>query len=323
MQKGTFRYFGEAVLAMIFWSLSFIWIKIAYRGYLPITTIFLRVVIAGMALLLIGLLSGKLQKPKRKDAGLFLLLGFFEPFIYFLGESFGLVYLSPTTAAVIISTVPLLTPFLAGIFFREKTSLTNQIGLAISFIGTLWLLTGFSFHLSSSPRGISLEFLAVLSTLGFSVCLKKLTGKYNNFSIICYQNLVGIVLFLPLWLTLEAHRTFQNPLNLPAFEAILELAVFATILAFFFFTDSIRHLGINRTNLFSNLIPICVALFAHYLLHEQFTIQQIAGILLVIAGLFVACSKPKSIAIANSNSKTRLFLLFHLRKNVNKKIRKI
>jgi len=34
-------------------------------------------------------------------------MAFFEPFLYFIGESFGLVYISSTIAAVIVATIPL------------------------------------------------------------------------------------------------------------------------------------------------------------------------------------------------------------------------
>ena len=59
--------------------------------------------------------------------GLFLLMALFEPFIYFLGESYGLLYVSSTVAAVIVATIPLISPLFAWYFFREKLNFQKDL----------------------------------------------------------------------------------------------------------------------------------------------------------------------------------------------------
>ena len=71
-------------VSMIFWSLSFIWYKDAYINFGPMATVFLRLLISAVILILISYLSGKL-KIKREHFKLFLLAAFFEPFLYFMG----------------------------------------------------------------------------------------------------------------------------------------------------------------------------------------------------------------------------------------------
>ena len=117
------------------------------------------------------------------------MLAFFEPFLYFMGESYGLMYVSSTVAAVIVATIPLITPFATWYFFREKLSFAQYAGLIVSFAGVCLVVFTPSFQFAASPLGIALEFLAVLSTIGFTVLLKKLTVRYNTFTILTYQNL--------------------------------------------------------------------------------------------------------------------------------------
>ena len=45
------------------------------------------------------------------------MLAFFEPFFYFLGESFGLTYVSATVCSVLISTIPVFATIGAWIVF--------------------------------------------------------------------------------------------------------------------------------------------------------------------------------------------------------------
>ncbi|MGV8138719.1 MAG: DMT family transporter [Mangrovibacterium sp.] len=287
----TFQYYGAALLSMFFWSFSFVWFKIAYKAYEPMTVVLFRLILATVIIFVVSQVMRKLEKLRKNDLGWMLLLSFFEPFMYFMGESFGLKYISSTVAAVVVSTIPLFTTLAAWYFYREKLTKTNFAGLVISIIGVSLVVFDTAYGLSASPLGLMLEFIAVLSTVGYAVILKKLTARYNGYTIITYQNLFGIFMFFPFWLIFESSVTLQTPFNAEAFSAILKLAVFASILAFIFFTYSIRHLGINRSNMFVNLIPVFVAVFSFLILGDKINIQKAAGIMIVISGLFLAGAK--------------------------------
>src|SRR5665811_173266 len=126
MKNKDFLAFGSALGAAFFWSFSFIWFKIAYQGYNPITVVIFRLAISAVLITLIARGLKRLQKPSRKDFRLFVLMAFFEPFIYFLGESYGLKYVSSTVAAVIVGTIPLISPVAAWYFYREKIKWMNE-----------------------------------------------------------------------------------------------------------------------------------------------------------------------------------------------------
>jgi len=290
----TLQYYGAALLAMFFWSFSFVWFKIAYTAYEPMTVVLFRLILATVIIFVFSRAIRKLEKLKKSDLGWMLLLSFFEPFMYFMGESFGLKYISSTVAAVVISTIPLFTTLAAWYFYNEKLTKTNFVGLMVSIVGVSLVVFDTAYGLSASPLGLMLEFIAVLSTIGYAVVLKKLTTRYNGYTIISYQNLFGVFMFFPFWLIFESSVTLQTPFNADAFSAILKLAVFASILAFIFFTYSIRHLGINRSNMFVNLIPVFVAIFSFLILGDEINIQKAIGIMIVISGLFLAATKGNS-----------------------------
>jgi drug/metabolite transporter (DMT)-like permease len=283
----------SALGAAFFWSFSFIWFKIAYLGYDPITVVIFRLTISALIITIIGLILKRLQRPTGNDVWLFMLMALFEPFIYFLGESYGLLYVSSTVAAVIVATIPLISPLFAWYFFREKLKWMNLAGLTLSFAGVSLVVLNGSFQFDASPLGVGLEFVAVLSAIGYSVVLRKLVDRYNTLSIIAYQNIIGIFYFLPVWLVVDYGDFLQRPFHPEAFRAIVLLAVFSSLLAFVFFTQSIRQIGVNRSNSFINLIPVFVAVLSFFVLNESLTLQKFAGISVVVAGLFLAQLKRK------------------------------
>ncbi len=281
------------VFAMVFWSFSFVWVKEVYVAYGPLTTVFFRLIIATILMVFYGWFSKSLLKVEKEDYLTFLLLTFFEPFLYFMGESFGLQYVSSTMGAIIISTIPLFSPIAASRYHNEKLSIRNFIGIILSFIGVGIVVFDDSLNFIASPLGIALEFLAVFSAIAYTVILKNLSNKYNATTIITYQNFIGIFFFLPLWLIFESKTLLTTPFNLHAFVAILKLAVFASCLAFILYTYSLKNLGMNNANIFINIIPVLTAIFAWYILDEPLTFRKIVGIAVVISGLFIAQIKMK------------------------------
>ena len=222
------------------------------------------------------------------DLKLFVLMAFFEPFLYFMGESYGLKYVSSTVASVIVATIPLFSPVAAWYFYKEKLSRVNLYGLVITFLGVSLVVLDTSFKFTASPLGISLEFLAVMGAIGYASVLKGISHRYNTFTIITYQNLIGAVFFLPFWLGFEMKDFTQIPFHAEAFLAIVKLAIFASTFAFILFTYSVRNLGINKSNIFINIIPVSVAIIAYFILGDQLNFHQMIGIAIVISGLFLA-----------------------------------
>lgn len=218
-------------------------------------------------------------------------MAFFEPFIYFMGESYGLKYVSSTVAAVIVATIPLLSPVAAWYFYREKVSWMNVFGLLFSFSGVALVVLNRSFEFDASPLGVSLEFIAVFAAIAYSIVLRKVVFRYNSLSIVAWQNFIGIFFFLPVWIYLDYNDFVSKPFHAQSFRAIVFLAIFASTLAFVFFTKSIRQLGVTRTNSFVNLIPVFVAILSFFILSESLDIQRIIGIIVVITGLFLAQSQ--------------------------------
>ncbi len=284
--KNPFWIYGSLVLAMIFWSLTFIWFKIANEVYPPFTIVFLRLVISTVVLLLISWFAGFLQKVKRKDYKWILLMSLFNPFLYFVGESLGLTMVSSTLAAVIIATIPLLVPVGAFFFLNERLNIINIIGMIISYTGVLIVLLKPDFSLAANPVGIGLMFMAVICAVGYTMVVKKLIARYSPYSLTFYQNLIGIFVFIPLVIIFERNVFFKADHEIRAIMSLIYLALFGSTAAFIFYNYGIKKLGASKANVFTNIIPVLTAVFAYFVLREEMTWQKVTGIAIVLAGLF-------------------------------------
>lgn len=273
---------------MLFWGLSFIWSAQLLQYYQPITIIFVRLVISAGLLHLFISLTGLRQKILRSDFKLILLSALFNPFLYFLCENYGLKFSTPTLAAVIIATIPVFSPIVAWFTFRERLTGMNMAGIAISFSGILIMLLNRDFQLSADLTGVFFLLGAVFSALFYSVTVKRLVSRYSALTLVSIQNLIGIFLFLPFFLLMEADQALTVPISGSIITSFLLLAVLASSAAFVFFAHSVKLIGISKSNIFSNLIPVFTAFFSFLLIQEEFTLRKIAGIAIVITGVYLS-----------------------------------
>jgi len=286
--KNKFRIYGGIFLAMLFWAFSFIWFKIANKTFQPITIVFLRLIIAIIILTTYLLIKKKFEKIRKEDRKMFLMLATFEPFLYFLGESFGLTYVSATVGSVLISTIPVVATIGAWLIFRERLKIINYIGIIVSFAGVVIFVMNKDGALIFNMKGLALLMLAVFSATGYNLTLSRLVGRYEPVFIVNVQNIMGAILFLPVFIIFNLKTFLNTPFTPGALTPVIELAVFASCGAFILFAYSVRNLGITRANVFTNFIPIFTAFFSFLILGDKLTIQNIAGMMIVIAGLIMS-----------------------------------
>lgn len=273
---------------MLFWSFSFIWFKMANQVFEPMTIVFFRLVIAISILSLYLWITNKYVKIKKEDRKLFLMLALFEPFIYFIGESYGLTYVSATAGSVLISTIPVVATLGAWIFFKEKLKIINYAGIILSFGGILIFILNKDGSLSFTLKGLALMGIAVISAVGYNLTLSRLVGGYSPAYIVNVQNVIGAVLFLPVFLIFDLKKFPVGEVTFADFIPIIELSVFASCGAFILFAYSVHRMGITKANVFTNIIPVFTAIFSFILLGDKLTIQKIIGMAVVITGLFLS-----------------------------------
>lgn len=276
--------------AMMFWGLSFVWTKQLLEVFTPTVIIFFRLILSFILLLLIALISRKLQKIKRKDYLFFLFLSITQPLLYFIFEGYGIKYTSASIASIIIATIPLFTPVGAYFYLGERLTRMNILGLAISFLGVILVVAEFGSTPEFSAFGLVMLFMAVLTGTVYGLGLKRLTASYNSITITTYQNLIGVFLFAPLVLAFDREQLFHasSLFTLDLLRSLFYLALFASSFAFVLFAYGIQKIGPSKASAFSNSIPIFTLLFAYIVLDESISVIKTVGIAVVLFGLYLS-----------------------------------
>ncbi len=290
--KGLSLVWYLGILVTVFlWGMSFLWSdSVLDQGTPVFTFIFTRMIIAATALLLFSLLTGKFQRIRKGDLKWFAAMTAFEPFLYFLGETFGLkITGSPTLCSVIIATIPVFSLIVGWIVFREKLSTLNRAGIFVAVAGViLFILIGGNLH-TDYLYGILILFLAVIGSTGYTAICKKLANKgYNAFSIVTWQFILAIGYFLIPFLIYDAATWTPAYLAWPVLKPIIMLAVLCSGVAFVIYAACVDRIGMTRTTVFLPLVAIVSAVAALILGQDNLHPLQMAGILIAMAGVVMA-----------------------------------
>lgn len=280
-----------STVAITLWGMSYIWTdKIIAQGIPIFYFVFVRILLAGIILFLFNTAYGRIKRIQKQDWPKFLLLAFFEPFIYFLCETFGLKLTgSPTISAMVIATIPIFSIGAGILFFKEKVSAVNITGILLSLVGIVMVAMSKGELGQNFVWGIILLLIAVISEVGHASITKSLAGIYSSQIIVMYQFLIGSVYLLPLFLW-KGLDDFDPEVYLSAdvWYPLICLAVLCSSLAFSLWVSTIKSLGVAKSSIFSALIPVAAAIIAWILGHEILNSRQWVGIVISALGVVLS-----------------------------------
>lgn len=287
--SATMKYHIQVFISVLLFAMSFVWSKQALEYLSPISLITFRLIVAGIVLVLFAKAMGKLQRLKAKDWMIFTLVALLEPVAYFLFENIGLSMVSPTLACLIIGLIPVLSPFAAHFINKEKISKWSYIGLFVSFSGVL--LFSFSGGVESFEgrmEGILLLFGAVLTAVLYNIMIQRLTRRFNSMTIIGYINLLSLIFLVPLLFVVCGEELASLSFSWGWFYPVVALGVLCSSVAYSLNANGLRVLGVARTTIYINLMPGITAIASYFLMGEELSFIEIAGIIISIAGLFIS-----------------------------------
>lgn len=280
-----------STFAITLWGMSYIWTdKLIALGIPIFYFVFVRILLAGVILFLFNTAYTRIKRIQRQDLPKFLLLAFFEPFIYFICETYGLKLTgSPTLSALVIATIPIFSIGAGMLFFKEKINAVNVIGIFLSLVGILMVVMAKGELGDKFIWGVVLLLIAVISEVGHASITKSLAGNYSSQVIVMYQFLIGAIYLFPLfiWKGIEGFSV-ETHFTPDVWYPIICLAVLCSSLAFSLWVSTIKSLGVAKSSIFSALIPVAAAIIAWVLGHEMLDQRQWAGIGISTLGVILS-----------------------------------
>jgi drug/metabolite transporter (DMT)-like permease len=271
--------------------MSYIWTdKLIGLGIPIFYFVFVRILLAGLVLFLFNTAYGRIKRIQRQDLPKYLLLAFFEPFIYFICETFGLKLTgSPTLSALVIATIPIFSIGAGMLFFKEKINIVNIIGILFSLIGIVMVAMAKGELGEKFIWGVVLLLIAVIAEVGHASITKSLSGNYSSQIIVMYQFLIGSIYLFPLFLWKGTEGFDVTVYFSPeVWYPLICLAILCSSLAFSLWVSTIKNLGVAKSSIFSALIPVAAAVIAWVLGHEMLNSRQWIGIGISTVGVILS-----------------------------------
>ncbi len=276
--------------AAIFWGSSFAGTRYALRSLDPQIIIWVRMV---TALIVILPFSAKLkpQDYRKGDWKMLVPMVLFQPCLYFLLESNALRFTTSTQAGVISAAAPILITLGAWLFLSESISKTTVIGLGLS-VGGVVLLTisqGSESTAENPLLGNSMEFIAMIFAAANMLIIKKLSSRYNPWTLTAMQIMAGFVFFSPG--LIKAINLESSVWTGELILILVYMGVFVSLGAFGLYNWAMSHLPASKASTFINLTPVMAIITGWIVLGEGLNTRQSLAAVVVIIGVLLSQKK--------------------------------
>lgn len=274
------------VLLSFVWGSSFILMKKALIGLTPIQLGALRILIAGLFLLLIGAPSlKKIKKKHYKYIFYTALCGTLFPVFLF---AYAVKGIDSSIASILNSLTPFNTFIVGALAFGFTFKKQQLLGIFIGLIGTVILiLKGANLN---PNQNYWFSILVVLASIGYALnvnIVKKHLSDISALSIVTGNFLLLIVpAFIILFFT-DFFQTFEvTSTKMTALGYITILAVFGTGIAKIFYNKMVHISTPIFASSVTYLIPI-VAVFWGILDDEQLSLIQLVAGIVILFGVYL------------------------------------
>ena len=293
MEKGSkdISVYVRLALVAVAWGGTFIAGR-SLAGVAPMFSACLRFVLASAALSLFLLLSGKgFRRVNVRQAIVVTLLGFCGIFSYSFFFFSGLQYISASRAALIVALNPAVMTLIAYLFYRERVTALKVLGIVLCFCGVALVVGGGEAQGAASARGWLGEALiggCVLSWSAYSVFCKTVVRQLGPLHTVTYSIYAGTVMLVGYAaatgvLRMDAVWRF----SMAEIASLFYLGVIGSAVAYIWYYEGIKQIGVARASVFIALNPLSAVLFGAAMLGEQLTLATLLGGVLILGGIVV------------------------------------
>ena len=275
----------------LIWGTTWLGIKIALQYMPPIAGAGVRFVIAGLVLYAVAAAQGQIKPVREVPWKLVLVLA---------GLMFGLNYVLTYTAetrlssglvAVLFGTLPFFM-FAFGGLAGETATPRIWLGTFVAFAGVAVI------SLAGQVRGAPLFALAAITAAASSAIASLYARRHSHHEPLVTlppAMLLGGLAMLAIGLAAEPVN-WARAAQPTSIYAILYLSLIGSCLAFFLNLWVLKYLEAWIVGLTALIIPVIAVAVGIVFGGETFTLRELGGSLLVVAGMSVALTSSKRVA---------------------------
>lgn len=277
-----------AVIASAGFSLKAILAKLAYpHGVDPVTLVALRMLLAAPVFVVVAWREARRGAPlSARDWATVTVLGLFGYYGASMLDFYGLLYISAGLERLVLFTYPTLT-LLIGWMAHGRRITRREIVASLLCYGGIALAVVHDIEVSGEAATIALGCALVFgSSLSFAIYLTGAAAPIRKLGATRFSALATLVSTV----AVSLHFVALRPLDAlaqpaPVLWLAVAMALFSTVLPVFLQSAAIRRMGAQTAALVGSTGPVITVFLAWWMLAEPVSTLQIAGTVLVIAGV--------------------------------------
>ena len=273
---GKFAFFSNIPpLSLVFFRWSLVWIILLPFTFREIFK-FKTVIIKNLPLLFFLSLTS---------------VGLFNSFTYL-----ALVHTQVINASLFNTAIPAIIIFLCFLFKIEKTNKFQILGLIISVLGILSIITKLNLNILLSlnfNKGDLIMIGGVITWGLYSSFLKKKNFTLPLLTLVHVLCTFGLIFIIPQFV-FEYSQGLIIEFDLSLFYILIFLALFPSIGSYYCWAGAVSIIGPNRSGIFLSLIPLFSTIMAITFFNETFQFFHSIGAILIILGLFLSNKEIKN-----------------------------
>ena len=273
---GKFAFFSNIPpMSLVFFRWLFVWLILIPFTYKEILK-FKNVILSNLPLLFFLALTS---------------VGLFNSFTYL-----SLVHTQVINASLFNTAIPAIIILLCFIFKIEKTNKFQILGLFISVLGILSIITKLNLDILLTlnfNKGDLIMIGGVISWGLYSSFLKRKKFILPLLTLVHVLCTFGLIFIIPQFMYEFSQGQFIK-VDLNLFYILIFLALFPSIGSYYCWAGAVSIIGANRAGIFLSLIPLFSTIMAIFFYNEKFQFFHLIGAILIILGLFLSNKEIKN-----------------------------
>ena len=281
-------------LASLFWAFNIVLARALHADIPPIALNFWRWTIA-LAIVLpftVGQVRAQWAAVRREWRYL-ALLGFTGMAAFHCLQYYALNLTTAINVSLILAITPVAIPIMAWMFWDDRLTARQGIGILLSFLGVAAIVTRAD-PMAVLSHGLAagdlVELAAMILWALYSTLVRWRPADLHPNTVLVCSMTPAVLFILPVYLW-EHANVRPMPFDLQSVATVTAVAVLASVLAFIFFNRAVEAVGPTRAGLFIHLIPVFATAAAVAFLGEKLFPYHAIGAAAIAAGLYLTTTR--------------------------------
>jgi drug/metabolite transporter (DMT)-like permease len=286
-RPGDFATEALLVLMAVVWAVNYTVAKYGTRTVPPLAYNAVRIVMAVVALLVIGRARSH-ERPTARDIWALVIIGVLGNGVYQLCFIEGLARSRAGTVALMLAGSPAFVAIVGRLFRVERVGSRGWMGIGLQLCGIAFVVFGSVVHTTGDDTvlGSALIVAGSLCWAFFAILIKPYTERLSGINVGAYSLLGGAVFVTVIGIPSIA-ATNWAAVSLPVWSAIVYSGIGALVVGNLIWYHGVSRIGPTRVSMFSNLQPLVALTVAWIFLGEVPTIWQGLGAGSIMTGLII------------------------------------